>query len=230
MENNFVANRTLSSYLPVVDKYTRELLGYLGDISKEGIMIVADRPISPQQTKDIYIVLPDNENFAKKTIELQVDVKWSRPDQINLNQFCIGCHFTHIDPNDLDVFRQRSTRNYFPVINKRPPRRHLLFYLEIYDPKTHELIGHLGDISTEGIMIIVEKPVVFSKTKVISIKLPDLEEFNQRFIEAEVEIRWMKPDTNPNLHCIGCRFVDLDPDDLPVIELVQEVLGFDDYC
>jgi hypothetical protein len=229
MENHFISVKNFSSYLPIVDKYTRELLGYLGDISKDGIMIVADRPIPPNQTKDILIILPDNENFAKKTIDLQVSIKWSRPDHINISQYCVGCQFANIDPNDLDVFRQRSTRQYFPVISKRPPRKHLLFYLEIIDQHTQELVGHLGDISTNGIMIIAEKPIIFNKIKDISIKLPDFEEFSKRSIDAQVEIRWMKPDTNPSLHCIGCRFLNLTPGDLPLIEQVQEVLGFYDY-
>jgi len=108
----------------------------------------------------------------------------------------------------------------------RSPRKQLLFYLEIIDQKTHELLGHLGDISKDGIMILAEKPIPFESVKAISIKLPDFEEFTKKSIEVQVELRWVKPDINPSLHCIGCHFVKLNKEDLPVIEQIQEVIGF----
>jgi c-di-GMP-binding flagellar brake protein YcgR len=108
----------------------------------------------------------------------------------------------------------------------RIPRKPLLFYLDIIEQHTHMRLGHLGDISKNGIMIITEKHVPFNSIKNISIQLPDFKEFAKKFIEVQVEIRWMKPDDNPNLYCIGCRFVNINPDDLPLIEQVQEALGF----
>ncbi|MCK5720326.1 MAG: PilZ domain-containing protein [Thiomargarita sp.] len=107
----------------------------------------------------------------------------------------------------------------------RTPRQQLLFYLDIIDLKTNELIGHLGDISADGLMILTENLIPSSKIKHISIHLPDFEEFSQKSIEAFVEIRWTKPDINPDLHCIGCRFINIDPDLLPIIKQVEEVLG-----
>ncbi len=112
------------------------------------------------------------------------------------------------------------------IYSPRSQRRNLLFYLDILNQETHELLGHLGDISKDGIMIIAEKPIAYNSIKNISIQLSDFEEFDQESLEARVEIRWMKADSNPNLQRIGCKFVEIDPDDLPIIEEIQEILGF----
>jgi c-di-GMP-binding flagellar brake protein YcgR len=108
----------------------------------------------------------------------------------------------------------------------RTQRRKLLFYLDIVDQDTYQSLGHLGDISKEGIMIIAEKRIPFENVKRIKIQLPEFEEFTKKYIEAEVEKRWAKPDDNhPNWYRIGCRFIKLNEEDWPTIEQVKEVLG-----
>jgi hypothetical protein len=75
-------------------------------------------------------------------------------------------------------------------------------------------------------MIITEKPLALNSISAISIQLPDFEEFSKKFIDCVVDARWTKPDFNPKLHCIGCRFTKISAEDLPLIEELQEVLGF----
>jgi c-di-GMP-binding flagellar brake protein YcgR len=111
----------------------------------------------------------------------------------------------------------------------RPPRKELLFYLDILDGYTHDQLGHLVNLSNQGMMIIItDNPISFEKGQVkkISIQLPDFEEFTKKFIEVQVEIRWTKQDSNPKFYRIGCHFVDIAPDELPIIAQVQDVLGF----
>ena len=108
----------------------------------------------------------------------------------------------------------------------RTTRQPLLFYLDIIEQQTHKHIGHLENISKEGLMIITDKAIPLNNIKAISIQLPDFEEFDESSIDIQVEIRWMKQDINPNLYCIGCRFVKIKPKDLALIEQVREVLGF----
>ena len=90
-----------------------------------------------------------------------------------------------------------------------------------------EPLGHLGDISENGLMLIVEKPFPYSKFKKITIQLSDFD-FSRDSIELEVEIRWMRPDKNPKLQLIGCKFVNLKAEELPIIKEIQDFLGFND--
>ncbi len=111
----------------------------------------------------------------------------------------------------------------------RHTRKNLLFYLDIIDLDTNDMLGNLGDISENGLMIIAEKPFSYNRFKNISIQLPeDFEEFPQKTFDVEVEIRWMKADQNPHLQRLGCKFVKQKADDIQLIKKLQDFLGFND--
>jgi hypothetical protein len=111
---------------------------------------------------------------------------------------------------------------------QRIPRKQLVFYLDVLDQHTHERLGHLGDISKNGMMIFTYQPLAFDGIRDVSIQLHGLEGFSKKTLDCKVEERWARPDINPKILCIGCEFIDLSPEDLSVIEQLQEVLGFND--
>ncbi len=59
-------------------------------------------------------------------------------------------------------------------------RRHLIFYLRVWDTKTDQLMGHIVDINTDGLMLISEQQIETGK-------------------EFELEIRWQTPDGRPEV-------------------------------
>jgi len=109
---------------------------------------------------------------------------------------------------------------------QRSPRKQLILYLDVLDQYTHERLGHLGDISQDGMMIFTDQPLAFDDLKDVSIQLQDLEGFSQETLDCKVKARWAKQDFNPKIHCIGCEFINMRAEDLPVIEQLQELLGF----
>lgn len=228
METKSITDKKVFCYLAVTDKLSGELLGYLENISEHEIVILSDRLIPPKQLKEVVITLPNDGSYPKRIVKLQIDTELSQPDSVTPSFYHVSCYLLKIDPHDLKLFTQYATSRHFPVISQRPTRKHLLFYLDVVNQQTQELLGHLGDISKDGIMILAQKPILFNKIKDISIRLPNFEEFSKKTIDVQVEIRWMKPDANPSIHRIGCHFIKLNPEDIPIIEQVQEVLGFED--
>jgi len=111
---------------------------------------------------------------------------------------------------------------------QRPLRKQLILSLEVLDQHTKALLGHLGDISKNGMMIFTEQPLIFDSFKDVSIQLHDLEEFSQKTLDCKVKARWAKPDVNPKIHCIGCEFTNISAENLTLIEQLQDVLGFND--
>ncbi len=105
-------------------------------------------------------------------------------------------------------------------------RKHVFLYLDIYDRETGRLMGHLGDISNEGLMIIAPQPLPLHISREIRIRLPE-DEFSKAFIDLEIQTRWTAPDVNPDLHCTGCLFVDISPEDEALVEAVGKLLSFD---
>lgn len=105
-------------------------------------------------------------------------------------------------------------------------RKHLFLYLDVVDRLSGKLLGHLGDISEGGLMVISEHFLPLNVEHYVRIKLPE-GEFNAKYLDAKIETRWEKPDVNPNLRCIGCRFVQIDQDDMEIILQLGELLSFE---
>jgi c-di-GMP-binding flagellar brake protein YcgR len=97
--------------------------------------------------------------------------------------------------------------------------------LDILDAHSGELLGHLGDISLEGLMMVADQPLPLQQIRVISIQLPEDEELTESSIEVKIQVRWTRPDLNPNLHRIGCQFVDISEKNRIIIEQVEQILG-----
>jgi len=217
-------------YLKVFDTHTHQHIGQLSDISRQGMMLLVKEPLALHQTYDIFIQLSEEEYDdvdEKSHINIQIETVWIRPDLENPNHYCVGCHFTEISMEDIAWFLRHKNKA-STLATHRPIRKNLLFYLDVIDARTHKLIGHVGDISNDGMMILAEHPLFISDIKHVIIKLPDLEEFNQDSIDAMIEVRWTNKDTNPQLHCIGCHFLKLSNADNAIISEVAQLLGFDD--
>ncbi|MCK5536847.1 MAG: PilZ domain-containing protein [Bacteroidales bacterium] len=109
----------------------------------------------------------------------------------------------------------------------RKQRKKLVCCLDVIDLQSKKIIGYLGNISKQGLMIFSKKLIPVNNFKHISIELPDFDEFTQKSIEIIIEVRWSKPDIRRDLRLTGCRFVRLDPKLLPIIEQVGELFKFE---
>jgi len=100
----------------------------------------------------------------------------------------------------------------------------LIYYLRVYDRTTGQLLGRLGDLTTDGVMLISEEPIEIRKTFHLRIDLPEQIE-GRREITFEAISRWASKDINPNFHDTGFQFSVISRDDLDaVIELIEELL------
>lgn len=108
-----------------------------------------------------------------------------------------------------------------------PERKNLLFYLDIIENGSRKVIGQLGDISPEGLLLISSYHLPLNKVYSVSILLPDTDDFSKTSIDAYVETRWRKPDDNPNIYRIGCMFAEISEEDKALIADVQQAIGWD---
>lgn len=107
-------------------------------------------------------------------------------------------------------------------------RRHIMFYLDVFDGDHETRIGWLGDISETGLMIISQKELVLEKPLIITIVLPKNEPFNSRRMKAEVELRWSSPDKNPAYRIYGGVFTRTPAGSEKVIRALIRLYGFSD--
>ncbi len=103
-------------------------------------------------------------------------------------------------------------------------RIHLIYYLRVFDVKTNKVIGHLVDITTEGIMIISEDPIEIKKNYTLKMDLPNDIKGNQG-IEFEATSMWAKKDVNPDFIDTGFKLLNITDEDKKIInQLIDEFL------
>jgi len=104
-------------------------------------------------------------------------------------------------------------------------RRHLIYYLRVFNDETNEVLGHLINISPEGIMIMSEKPLETGKLFHLRMDLP-ADVFRKQLIEFDAESRWCRKDVNPEFYDTGFLIKNLNEEDARLIEKLIDDYGF----
>ncbi|MEI8131766.1 MAG: PilZ domain-containing protein [Leptolinea sp.] len=101
-------------------------------------------------------------------------------------------------------------------------RRHLIYYLKVFERETDTLLGHLVDITEEGLMIVSENPIDGGKEFKLRMLLPREIEGKEE-IEFEATSTWCRTDVNPSLFGVGFKFDYVDTLSRQIIfELIHE--------
>lgn len=120
---------------------------------------------------------------------------------------------------ELEVFMSQDQR--------KEHRRHIIYYLQILEPETGNVIGRLVDITTIGIMIISERALEPGRELTLRIALP--EGFPKaKSIDISGESVWCHKDVNPDFYAIGFRITRLEEEVAQIIEALIAEFGFVD--
>ncbi len=106
-------------------------------------------------------------------------------------------------------------------------RRHLIFYLEVYDDATGELLGHLVDLTTKGIKLVSKNAFPNGQTYVMRMELPE-DYFEEKTLRFTATSRWCTNDVNPDFYDTGFEAQDLDRETIDIIVKLIQALGFSD--
>lgn len=110
---------------------------------------------------------------------------------------------------------------------RRLKRRHLVYYLKVFDLSRGELIGHLVDITSEGFMLVREEPLETGKVFHFRLELPQ-EILMKETITFTAECRWTRRDVNPDLFVSGFFILEIEDEDMAVIDSLIRRHGFQD--
>ncbi|MEL0585088.1 MAG: PilZ domain-containing protein [Candidatus Thiodiazotropha sp. (ex. Lucinoma kazani)] len=122
----------------------------------------------------------------------------------------------HIQENALRPDDRRTTK-----------RRHLIYYLRVWQLDNHSPLGHVVDINTEGMMLISEKPVSTGEELNLEIRLPDTDG-ELKPLNFKAICRWSDKDINTAFYDSGFEFVDKSPAEIETLQLMIEEYGFKD--
>ncbi len=104
-------------------------------------------------------------------------------------------------------------------------RSALVYYLKVHDADSGELLGHLADITPQGLRVVGhDLALVPHRRYRLRIEMPEqYRDAGDPVLEADC--LWSGPDVNPDLHAAGLRFADLDPVRQQTVEDLIHLLG-----
>ncbi len=106
-------------------------------------------------------------------------------------------------------------------------RRYLAFYSRVFDVRSHHLLGHIVDITPQGLMLLSEIPLPLDAVFRLEIELPD--DFNlKRTILFDATTRWCQPDVDPNFYNTGFQLSNISTEDIGIIQNIVDTFGFRD--
>jgi hypothetical protein len=91
---------------------------------------------------------------------------------------------------------------------RKETRNHLAFYLQVRDRETGELVGHLADISCEGVLVISENPIEVDAEFSIQVLLSEKNAAGAKRANLLVKSLWCKRDVNPSFFATGFKIKD----------------------
>lgn len=100
-----ISRRDFSYYMQVTNDLTKELLGYLSDISTGGFKLDSPKQIMPGQDFRLHIELtPDIAD--KNSMVFIARSKWCHPDHIDPTSFNVGFEIVNMSPSDMSIFQR----------------------------------------------------------------------------------------------------------------------------
>lgn len=87
-------------------------------------------------------------------------------------------------------------------------RHHLMYYLRVFDGISSRVVGHIVDISSEGIMLITDEPIAVQEEYRLRMRFPGADSFQEELL-MEAVCRWCREDENSEFYLAGFQIQDL---------------------
>jgi len=105
-------------------------------------------------------------------------------------------------------------------------RKYLVIYSRVFDRKDGKILGYLGDMTPEGAMIIGEHRSEPGRVMELRFDLPELLELERDHLDLHARSIWCNPDVDPAFVNTGFHFIDLQPEDLKIVEMLIDLYEF----
>jgi hypothetical protein len=106
-------------------------------------------------------------------------------------------------------------------------RKHLTYYLKVYDRKTNQLVGRLCDITPDGIMLISEDPIGTNVTLDLRIELPH-KVSGKKHLDIQAKSLWVKKDVVPDYFDTGFMLTEASQQHQKFIEKIIKEFAVDE--
>jgi len=110
---------------------------------------------------------------------------------------------------------------------RRRRRRHLFYYLKVFDGATGRLLGHLVDVTQDGLMLLASQPLPTDSAYRLRLELPqELDGQHELLLDARAV--WCRRDVNPDYYGVGFELVRIARGSRGLVESMIYKFGFAD--
>jgi len=106
-------------------------------------------------------------------------------------------------------------------------RRHLIYYLEVFDQKSGKLLGHLVDLTVKGMKLISKAEIAPGQTFSLRMIMPE-EYCPEREVHFTGTSTWCSQDVNPDFFATGFITPDLNEKTRRLFMILINQVGFND--
>ncbi len=106
-------------------------------------------------------------------------------------------------------------------------RRHLIYYLRVYNGKSKNPIGFMVDIHFKGLMLISDEPIKSNKNFNLKMELPN-KTGDKSYVDFSVKSLWCKKSVNADFYESGFSLEKIDEESLSTIDNIVKYFGFRD--
>jgi len=103
---------------------------------------------------------------------------------------------------------------------RKESRKKLVAFTPVYDLLHKTLLGYIGDLTPQGMMVIGERPIELNKHLTL-----DLELLSTR-VSISARAAWCRPDESPSYFNIGFEFLDISAENARTIAATLERYQF----
>jgi c-di-GMP-binding flagellar brake protein YcgR len=100
-----VDRRDFTYYMQVKDEGTKQVIGYLSDISSGGFKLDCPKNIQPGQDFRMHIDLTPDLSDQTSMVFIARS-KWAHPDYVDPNTYNVGFEIINITPSDMLIFQR----------------------------------------------------------------------------------------------------------------------------
>jgi hypothetical protein len=111
--------------------------------------------------------------------------------------------------------------------HRKESRKKLIAFTPVYELLHKTLLGYVGDLTPQGVMVIGEKSIEVGKHLTLGIEFPEsLPEIPAIRVVISARAAWCRPDESPLYFNIGFEFIEVSPENVMSIEAILERYQF----
>ncbi len=94
--------KKIMSFTPVYDLDKNTLIGYIGDLTLQGALVVGEKPVEVGKQTTLAIDFPETPEFPARRLKIPARVAWSKP-QPDVQYYDTGIEFHDISGQNKEI-------------------------------------------------------------------------------------------------------------------------------